>query len=197
MAGNIAFGMVPRLPDKWWDGTDADTVWPTWGKNTLYLWGANSGNQFIARGQPLNGGGMASVQKGPTRGRGHPQYIGIDTMELSPKANDGVFDSLKTSLNGGEDIVVPVYMKHGDANNGSFGLGTGYGLDVQDHVQIHAYVWAKLLELIVVAAKTDIPSVMWTPDVTQATHELRNSTRVALPDLAAVKAWAATLAAAS
>ena len=91
-------------------------------------------------------------------------------MELSPKANDGVFDTLKSSLQAGEDIVVPVFMKHGSPDNGIYSLGTGYGLDVQDHVQIHAYVWAKLLELIAVAAKTDIPSIMWTPDVTQATH---------------------------
>jgi hypothetical protein len=196
MAGNISFNKVPKLPDNWWTGTDADTVWPTWGKSTSYLWGANSGNQFIARGQPLNGGGMASPN-GPSLGRGHPRYVGIDTMELSQKANDGVFDNLKSSLQAGEDIVVPVFMKHGSPDAGMYSLGTGYGLNVQDHVQIHAYVWAKLLELIAIAAKADIPSIMWTPDVTQATDTLRKNTHVKLPDLAAVKAWAAKLAAAS
>lgn len=196
MAGNIAFSKVPKLPDNWWTGTDADTVWPTWGQNNIYLWGANSGNQFIARGQPLNGGGMASPS-GPSLGRGHPHYVGLDTMELSQKANDGVFDALKSSLQGGGDIIVPVYMKHGHPDNGMYSLGTGYGLNVQDHVKIHAYIWAKLLELIAVAANTDIPPVMWTPDVTQSTDILRKNTHVKLPDLAAVKAWAATLAAAS
>ena len=196
MAGNISFDKEPKLPDNWWTGTDADTVWPTWGKSTLYLWGANSGNQFIARGQLLGGGGMAS-QTGPSLGRGHPHYVGIDTMELSQTANDGVFDNLKSSLQAGADVVVPVFMKHGHPDNGIYSLGTGYGLDVTDHVKIHAYIWAKLLELIAVAAKYEIPSIMWTPDVTQATHELRKKTHVKLPDLAAVKAWAATLATAS
>lgn len=197
MAGTISFDKVPRLPDNWWDGTDADTVWPYWGGKTWYLWGANSGNQFIARGDPLNGGGMASVQIGPTRGRGHPQYIGIDTMALSTPVNDKVFAAVTAHIVAGNDVVVPVYLKHGAPDNGSFGLGTGYGLDVTDHVKIHAYVWGKLIDLIAVAGQTSIPPEMWTPDVTQPDSNSRKTTRVPLPDLAAVKAWHTALVAAS
>lgn len=197
MAGAISFDMVPRLPDNWWTGTDAQTVWPVWGPTTSYLWGANAGNQFVARGDPLNGGGMASVQFGPTRGRGHPQFVGIDTMALSVATNDGVFASLDAYLQAGNDLVVPVYLKHGSHDDGSFGLGTGYGLDVPDHVKIHAYVWGKLLDLIALAGKVEIPAVMWTPDVTQTDPAQRRAQHVPLPDLAAVKAWHATLVAAS
>lgn len=196
MAGKLSFDTIPKLPDNWWDGSDADTVWTVWDKDTFYLWGANSGNQFVPRGQPLNGGGMASTDKGPTRGMGHPHYVGIDTMEISKKANDGVFATLKTELENGKNIVVPVYLKHGDPHNGSYGLGTGYGLDVTDHVQIHAYVWEKLLELAAAADETSIPSLMWTPDVIQYKPPPAHTPRVPLPDMAAVKAWAAKLAAA-
>lgn len=195
MAGKLSFDMVPKLPDHWSDKPDSETVWTVWDKNSLYLWGANAFNQFVDRGKPLNGGGMASVDKGPTRGLGHPQYIGIDTMDLSIKVNDGVFDTLQSDLAAGKNIVVPVYLRHGDPNNGSFGLGTGYGLDVTNHVKIHAYVWQKLLELAAAADDVSIPAVMWTPDVTQPTSDLRKDTHVPLPDLAAAKAWAAKLAA--
>ena len=196
MAGKLSFDAIPKLPDNWWDGTDAQTVWTVWDKDTFYLWGANSGNQFVPRGQPLNGGGMASTDKGPTRGMGHPHYVGIDTMALSKTANDGVFATLKSELENGKNIVVPVYLKHGDHNNGCYGLGTGYGLDVTDHIQIHAYVWEKLLDLASVADDTSIPALMWTPDVILYKPPPAQTPRVPLPDMAAVKAWAAKLAAA-
>lgn len=71
MAGILQFNTIPKLPNNWWDGSDIDTVWPTWGQYKSYFWGANSGNQFLKRGAPLMGDGLAGLN-GPSRGHAHP-----------------------------------------------------------------------------------------------------------------------------
>lgn len=71
--GELRFAEIARLLDHWWTSappSDPADVWKTWKRDTLYLWGADSGNyKGLAMGALLNGDGMASVAKGPSRGR--------------------------------------------------------------------------------------------------------------------------------
>lgn len=197
MGGHLRFDSIPKLPHDWWDGDDADTVWPTWGEHTSYFWGANAGNQFLDRGVALNGGGLASVKWGPTRGRAHPHYIGIDTMSdsaFSLTNNAKVYAQGAAILDAGHDLVVPVFMKHGDIDHGKFSLGTGYGLRGDYVAKIHAEMWAGIIALIGDAETVTFNPIMWTPDVAQPTEALRKANRVALPDLAAMQDYQATLA---
>lgn len=197
MAGTIRFDSIPRLPQDWWDKTDAESVWPTWGQHTSYLWGANSGNQFLARGVALNGEGLAS-SNGPSRGRAHPQYVGIDTMSgdsRSLKANNKVYAQMTAYLKAGNTLIVPVDLRASQPDPGKFSLGTGYGLTARDGTKIHLEMWVAILELIKGADTVSYCATMWTPDISQPVSK-RKGSRVALPDLESIKAYHAKLLAA-
>lgn len=116
-AGKLIFSPIPQLPENWWN--DEAAMFNGWDKNTLYLWGANPNNyQINDPKQSLNGNGMAGPN-GPTRGRGHPNYIGlITTSENYAEQNNRVFDRLVQELRKGKNVVVPTAQ-------GKFALGTG------------------------------------------------------------------------
>src|ERR1044072_320242 len=125
-SGTLIFSGIHQLPDNWWNDqppNDPASVWSVWHKNTFYTWGANSGNYQLAIGQSLHGLGMADV-KGPSRGRAHPHYVGIITMDVNdmPK-NDPVFLALENELSNGNHVVIPSF-------KGRFSLGTGLGANV-------------------------------------------------------------------
>ena len=104
-AGSLMFKQITQLPPAWWH--NPETVWDTWDKSTLYLWGANLGNYKINDPkQSLGGSGMASAN-GPTRGQGHPNYVGIVTTTISKTENDDVFNTLKAELKSGKNVTVP------------------------------------------------------------------------------------------
>ena len=190
MAGHIRFDSIPRLPKDWWDGSDADNVWPTWGEFTSYFWGANSGNQFLARGDKLNGGGLAS-DRGPSRGRAHPQYVGLDTMSdssASLAANTKVYGEMAAYLGKGHTLIVPVDLRTSIPDPGKFSLGTGYGINVSGATKIHAEMWGGILNLISQADDVTYYPNMWTPDVSLPAAK-RDGSRLDLPDLPAIKAY--------
>lgn len=194
MPGTLRFDSIPRLPEDWWQGTDADTVWPTWGQHVSYFWGANSGNQFLDRGKALNGGGLASDQ-GPSRGRAHPQYVGIDTMSASAYSlsnNDKVYSQMAAWLRAGHTLVVPVDLRAAlsDQEKGKFSLGTGYGLDLPEATEIHEYLWGAIIKLIELADNVGYSTIMWTPDMSLPAGA-RAGSRVELADLNAIKAYLA------
>ena len=152
--GKLIFGEIEQLVDNWWTSAppnDPSDVWKTWDRNTYYLWGANSGNyKGIAIGQSLMGGGMAGPH-GPTRGRAHPHYVGVITMDVAdlPK-NDAVFQDLNNLLNNGSNVVVPTFA-------GKFSLGTGIGIGVSGWDQIQEYLLKNIYNLGQSASSVTIP----------------------------------------
>lgn len=92
-----------------------------------YVWGANSYNYNYRKGKILGytdrltgekkgGSGMASA-KGPTRGRAHPNFIGIisifkpgDNMEEITKINAKQFRKLYRKLLEGHNVIFPLDM---------------------------------------------------------------------------------------
>jgi hypothetical protein len=154
--GTLVFSPIAQLPDKWW--TDLDNVWSVWDPNAHYLWGANSGNYSgIAIGGSLNGRGMAGAN-GPTRGRAHPNYVGIITMDAQDMPlNDSVFDRLEEFLRTGKNVVVPTqHLK--------LSLGTGIGATAPDWDQIQSYLLKKIHQLGMIARNVDIPEGTYWPD---------------------------------
>lgn len=160
-SGTLIFSGIHQLPDNWWNGqppSDPVSVWTVWDKNTFYTWGANAGNyQGIGIGKSLGGGGMAS-DTGPSRGRAHPHYVGVITMDLNdmPK-NDPVFASLEQEIGNGKNVVVPSF-------HGRFSLGTGYGAHVPNWGDIQKYLLAKIYALGQKASSTTIPHGTFWPD---------------------------------
>lgn len=201
MAGTIQFNTIPKLPDNWWDNLDdADTVWPTWGQYKSYFWGANSSNQFLKRGDSLMGGGLAS-SNGPSRGRAHPQYVGVDTMSSSSTslaANQTVYTQMTCYLEAGHTLIVPIDLRSSlpDIEKAKFSLGTGIGMSQRDAPLIHSEIWAGILALVGTAKTVDYNSKMWTPDMSLPANA-RTGSRVALPDLAAMTAYHTKLKAAA
>ena len=158
--GALIFSSIHQLPDNWWDGkpsSDPASVWTVWDKNTFYTWGANAGNYQVPIGQSLHGLGMADV-KGPSRGRAHPHYVGIITMDIHdmPK-NDPVFDSLEQEMGNGKNVVIPSY-------HGRLSLGTGIGSTVPNWAEIQEYLLTKIDALGQKAAAVTIPHGTFWPD---------------------------------
>ena len=159
--GTLIFSGIHQIPDNWWHDPptgDPASVWTVWDKNTFYTWGANSGNyQGIAIGQSLHGRGMAD-EKGPSRGRAHPHYVGIITMDISdmPK-NDPVFASLEQELGNGKNVVIPSY-------HGRLSLGTGIGASVPNWGDIQKYLLIKISGLGQKAGSVTIPHGTFWPD---------------------------------
>jgi hypothetical protein len=174
MTGKLIFAPIPKLPANWWTGTpanDPDTVWTVWDKQTYYLWGANEGNyQHTAVGQVIGGGGMAGTN-GPTEGMGHPHYIGVNTMEFADMAhNDAVFDTLKTHILNGQNVVVPIHAEDKTTPcMAQYSLGTGLGAGVSNWADIQKYIFQKLVELGQAAGtgNVEIPHGTYWPDCRQ------------------------------
>lgn len=197
MPSTIEFNSIPKLPEDWCDKTDAESVWPTWGEYKSYLWGANAGNQFLSRGTPLNGGGLASPN-GPSRGYAHPQYVGIDTMSDSTSslvANKKVYVQMTSYLTNGHTMIIPIDLRRSATQPGKFSLGTGYGKNVEGATLIHLEMWSGIIDLISKADNVAYNSTMWTPDFSLPKGK-RDGTRVDLPDYKAIIAYHAKLQAA-
>jgi predicted NAD-dependent protein-ADP-ribosyltransferase YbiA (DUF1768 family) len=170
MTGKLIFASIPKLPDNWWNGTPQDNpgvVWNYWNSNSFYLWGANSGNyQQKSIGTIIGGGGMAGTH-GPSLGRYHPHYVGVNTMEINHmKDNDAVFDDLNDKIKNGQNVVVPIFP---DGNDFKYSLGTGIGSDVPNWGDIQKYVFEKILMLADTAGQTniEIPTGVYWPDCQQ------------------------------
>jgi hypothetical protein len=171
MTGKLIFAPIHRLPDNWWTDTpaaDPDSVWTVWDKNSYYLWGANEGNyQQTPIGQLIGGGGMAGIN-GPSRGRSHPHYIGVNTMEFADMAdNDAVFDDLNTKIRNGQNVVVPIYAQDkATPCMAQCSLGTGIGATVPHWSDIQKYIFGKFVELAQTAGTGNlvIPDGTYWPD---------------------------------
>lgn len=155
-SGTLRFATIDRLPEGW--ERDPDSVWTVWDRNTYYLWGANTGNMNLPEGASLQGGGMAGVAHGPTRGLAHPHYVGIDTMSDST-ANNAQFTKLRTWLDRGNDVVVPTY-------HGKYSLGTGIagGTDHETWRRIQLSIMQGIVTLADAARHVSIPDGTFWPD---------------------------------
>lgn len=174
MNGKIIFASIPQLNDNWQLGTPTENpanVWTVWDEDNYYLWGANGSNIFTTQvGAPLMGGGMASVKRGPTRGLGHPHYIGVNTMEfMNMSQNDTVFRSLTKLITSGKNVVVPIYHDHGTpANVLKYSLGTGIGASVGNWADIQKHIFNLIIQLSAHASAVDIPAGVYWPDCRNA-----------------------------
>ena len=159
--GQLRFGTIERLADDWWTSpppNDPQAVWNTWDRDTYYLWGANSGNyQGIAIGQLLGGGGMAGTN-GPSRGRAHPHYVGVITMDVAdlPK-NDPVFQELAGYMANGKNVVAPTF-------HGEWSLGTGIGKNIPNWGDIQKYLLSHVYSLGQAASGAVFPPGTYWPD---------------------------------
>ena len=168
----LVFEEIPQLPDNWWDGTPSSNpsiVWTVWDENTYYLWGANVGNyQLKPIGTIIGGGGMAGPN-GPTRGRHHPHYVGIITMDASemPK-NDAVFNYLAgLASNNDNNILIPVYNTSSSGTpEYKFSLGTGIGGSQPKWADIQIYILKQIVKLAALC-DVDIPDGVYWPDCRQ------------------------------
>lgn len=158
--GKISFGTIPTLSDNWWQN-GVNGAFPPWDQNTLYVWGANIDN--YAKNDPtqnLDGGGMASAT-GPSKGRGHPNYVGIVTTSLDKPENDAVFSKLESDLQNNKNIVFPM------ANN-KFGLGTGIAYNWfnsdNDWKESQKYLLNKIDALISQASQIEFEGEPFWPD---------------------------------
>ena len=158
-SGKLLFTPIPNLPDNWWNDPGATKrVWA----NTYYLWGANTGNYRKFDPQSfLSGSGLAS-KKGPTHGRGNPQYIGVITTSRSFKKNNKVFQDLKEKLLAGANIAVPVY-------DGKISLGAGVAYKRYKNkahwYQSQKYLLEKIAVLGSLASSVEIPEGTFWSDV--------------------------------
>lgn len=193
-AGTLRFGPVPRLPEDWWTRSDDEAVFSVWDRDTLYLWGANADNRRARRrGEPLAGGGMAGPN-GPTRGRAHPRYVGVDTMSVDPDGARAVFDELGAWIDDGRDVLVPTL-------EGRCSLGTGIAARQPGWAEIQRGLFEGFVELAEVAGALDVPSGTFWPDCRVEVEDARGR-RVGLcergaPPLAARSAGVVPIGAAS
>lgn len=157
--GKLMFQEVKQLPDHWWK--DFEIAWDFWERNSYYLWGANIGNYKKRNpNKKLKGSGLAS-RKGPTRGRGHPHYIGVITTSLSFKKNDKVFDFLEQKLRDGNNVVIPLLSSR-------YGLGTNAAFrrykKIKDWYRSQKYHFEKIMQLAKLASEVVIPEEAFWPD---------------------------------
>ncbi len=158
-SGKVIFAEIQQLPKGW--HYDLDSAWRVWDENSYYLWGANPRN-YSKRdpSQKLKGSGLAS-RKGPTRGRGHPHYIGIITTSLEFDKNDRVFKDLEAKLLSGANIVIPLISSR-------FGLGTNAAFRRHSKIRnwyiSQKYLFEKILYLSGLASEIVAPEGAFWPD---------------------------------
>lgn len=172
LAGDLIFAEIPRLPNLWWTGApanDPSIVWTVWDRKSYYLWGANIGNyQQQAIGAQINGGGMAGTS-GPTRGRYHPHYVGVITMQFSAMPNNkAVFDELSKWISQGNNIVVPAFFDQNIRATGfKLSLGTGIGATQPRWGDIQSYLLTHIVQLGLQCKQTQFPYELYWPDLRQ------------------------------
>jgi hypothetical protein len=158
LPGEIRFDQIPSLQNNWWNHTD--TINPVgWDPNTYYLWGANSSNyQITDPTKLLSGGGMASSQ-GPTKGHGHPRYVGVVTTDNTTH-NQTVFLALQKRIEEGKTIQIPTY---GDTYSLGAGLAHQWFSTPQGWYCNQFQVLSPLLQLLQEAKTVEFPnsSLQW------------------------------------
>ena len=160
-SGRIVFGPIPRLQDQWWDFDDEISVWSTWDPNTYYLWGANAQNwDRTIRATIIGGGGMAGPDIGPTTGRGHEHYLGVNTMSYDTGLAAHIFAGLTSLLTAGHDILVPTY-------NDRYSLGTGIAANQPAWQQIQLDILERLDAVQELASDWVAPPGTYWPDCRQ------------------------------
>lgn len=174
--GSLQFSEIPRLPDQWWDGTpksDPDRVWTVWDRSTWYIWGANSGNYLQGPiGGLIGGGGMAGPN-GPTRGRMHPHYIGIITMNAADMPlNAPVYAGLEALIAKGDNVAIPVYVDRQMVPGFKLSLGTGIGGNQPNWGDIQKNVLSGIVRIGQAAARVEIPKGAYWPDLRQPTPKI-------------------------
>lgn len=165
--GALKFGVIPQLSKDWWH-SGADKAFEIWDKNTLYLWGANISNYLLDNPKlDLGGDGLAGSE-GPSRGHGHPHYVGVITTSLSKAENDAVFKKLEKEQAQGKNIVVPI------SPEGRWALGTGLALgwfnnDARAWKQSQYYLLDHIHSLALGARQVDFGNNTFWPDCTTVT----------------------------
>jgi hypothetical protein len=104
---------------------------------------------------------------GPSRGRNHPHYIGVITMDESTMAlNDPVFAGLSDLIAGGNNVVVPIFKDTDVSATGyKLSLGTGIGATQPNWGAIQKYILVHLVALGAAAAAVDIADGTYWPDL--------------------------------
>ena len=172
-SGALLFDEIPKLPDDWWLGkppSDPSIVWTVWQQNIHYLWGANVGNYKQGPiGTLIGGGGMASVRRGPTRGRFHPNYVGVITMDYAQMPNnDAVFIDLQSLAAKGKDVLVPIFHDKAIQSTGyKLSLGTGIGSSQSNWGGIQRYILDKIYTLGLQCGSVKLKSGVYWPDLRQ------------------------------
>lgn len=167
MNGTLKFSLIPDLPEDWW--LAPLTVWSVWDKTDYYLWGANKSNMFLDEGKPLNGGGLAS-NRGPTRGRAHLHYLGINTMEyIFMSDNVKQFNHIANLIKGGNTIIIPIFNEEKKTpTTYKYSLGTGYGTGVANWIDIQKDILQSIITIGKLASKIDIPDGVYWPDCSKS-----------------------------
>lgn len=170
----LAFDEIPRLPDSWWTDkpvSDPPVVWTVWKHDTVYLWGANSGNYNRESdiGTLIGGGGMAGTH-GPTRGRNHPHYVGIITMNSADMPlNAPVYADLVSQAKAGRSVTVPVFPDPALSPTGyKFSLGTGIGGSQPGWGDIQTDVLNGLIAIGKASSGFHAPAGTYWPDLREA-----------------------------
>lgn len=174
--GSLQFAEIPRLPDQWWvdaPETDPARVWTVWNRSSWYIWGANSGNYRQGPiGSLIGGGGMAGPN-GPTRGRMHPHYVGVITMnEADMPLNAPVYARLAALIDSGDTVVIPVFVDRQLVPGFKLSLGTGIGGNQPDWGEIQSNVLSGIVRLGQAAGRVEIPKGAYWPDLRQPTPKI-------------------------
>ena len=114
---------------------------------------------------------------GPTRGRYHPHYIGIITMQShTMPGNDAVFEMLQQWLDNGHHIVIPTFPDPAIKTTGAkFSLGTGIGGKQPHWDDIQRYLLSHIITLAEHAGRVELPTGTYWPDLRRqpvVTHSL-------------------------
>ena len=156
--GVIHFGSIPQISQGW-------------KSDHLYCWGANAENQSLNRKESLNGGGMAGPS-GPSQGRAHPQYVGINTM--SHGTNQAIFSNLEKALDKGMVVVIPTFRQR-------FSLGGQISkrlLREEQWVRVQKEVFAGIRTLVnkedVIFSGDFSAPVMWSSHDGNLTYSFKN-----------------------
>ena len=111
---------------------------------------------------------MAGVSHGPTRGRAHPHYIGVNTMDKKDAyVNDAIFIGLQKLLNGGYNVDVPTYHDKKLASGSlkyKYSLGTGIGANVPNWSEIQLSLFKEIEKLTNLGGLVDMPKGTYWPD---------------------------------
>jgi len=112
---------------------------------------------------------MAGVAHGPTRGRMHPHYIGIITMnDADMPLNAPVYAGLEALIAKGDNVVIPVFVDPQIVPGFKLSLGTGIGSNQPNWGDIQKNVLSGIIQLGKAAGSVEIPKGTYWPDLRQS-----------------------------